>query len=577
MSSLQLKPCSVSDLEVCANPHDALHDLHIYVQYMAEHDVRRMTRTNYIPKADVKRMVKKMTNATELADIVKEYGDSGWVYFIDGLALQLGLVSYDIEGEYRGYSSQAPSFLENYISVSLKDYRNFTALAPSEQERRILDHLISQRGKDKYDRCTDNEFYRTGVFGRLDGFSRYGAATGIMPELDFPRIRNFLFNLLKNCQPEKWYSTASLIAYLKANHPLFIIPEEIKPDQRRRRYGRYENFRDGVERWYHANHVPDNAGDGFKRVEGRYIERFLEHIPLTLRFVELAYDPHPYTKKAYPMIGYLKAFKITGRFLRLVNGASQPPRVTVQPNFEVIVESEFYPAQVLAQLETLAEPAASPAGGAPVSVTTLTLKKERVAAALVQDPDLHVSAVLEKLSGGALPPNVATELAEWSSHAERFTLYEGFGLLESVDPQPQTDRYTHHEISPAIRLVRDTNRVMALLEQEGLAPIGIVHSLTGFTPLPEGAHSIFPDKTPAQEAEALPPQPVTLRKVTSLTLHFPFDEIFDEFRRTLAEERVPVQADAAVRTLTFPEKCLPALEKVIQQFETRYEIHILDE
>ena len=77
-----------------------------------------------------------------------------------------------------------------------------------------------------------------------------------------------------------------------------------------------------------------------------------------------------------------------------MNDTAQPPKVTVLPNFEIVVESEFYPAQTLLQLEKLAEPAPVKANGTLVSVRTLTLKRERVAAALVADPDLDVSRLL---------------------------------------------------------------------------------------------------------------------------------------------------------------------------------------
>ena len=289
-----------------ANPHDALHDLHIYVQYMAGREVKRMTRNNEIPKADVKRLAKLMTNAADLLEAVNEADGSSWLYFIDRLARTLGLVSYDIQGEYRGYSSSSPSFVDNYIIVSEKNYAKFLALAPAEQEKRILEVLIIGKSEDRYERHTHNEFYETGVMGCLDGFISWGAATGIMPSLDFAPVRRFLLDLLKNCPPGEWVSVASLVAYLKANHPYFLIPKKIEPDRWGAVLPRYYNFHDGPERWNSREHIPDDAPDGFERVEGRYVARFLEHIPLTLRLVELAYDPRPYSRKMYPMLDYLQ-------------------------------------------------------------------------------------------------------------------------------------------------------------------------------------------------------------------------------------------------------------------------------
>ena len=40
-------------------------------------------------------------------------------------------------------------------------------------------------------------------------------------------------------------------------------------------------------------HIHESDPDGFERVEGRYVERFLESIPLVLRYVDVAYERKP--------------------------------------------------------------------------------------------------------------------------------------------------------------------------------------------------------------------------------------------------------------------------------------------
>jgi len=573
MNDFAPKSASVESLAVYANPHDALHDLHTYVQYVVGREVKRMTRSNEIPKADVKRLAKLMTNSAGLLEAISEEGSS-WLDFIDRLARILGLVSYDVQGEYRGYSSSSPSFVDNYIIVSEKNYAKFLALAPAAQEKHILETLIIGKSDDRYERHTHNEFYETGAMGCLDNFMSWGASTGIMPDLDFVPIRRFLLDLLKNCPPGEWVSVASLVAYLKAKYPYFLIPEKIPTDRWGKRVARYGNFYDGPERWNSREHIPDDALDGFERVEGRYVARFLEHIPLSLRLVELAYDSRPYNRKMYPMIDYLQGFRVTARCQHLLNNTAQPPKVIVLPNFEIVVESEFYPAELLNHLEKLAEPLPAPAGGAPGSVRTLTLKRERVAAALVADPDLDITAQLAELSAAPLPPNIATEIVEWNGHAEKFTLYEGFGALETVDALSGLDDFTRQRISEQLWLVSKPRKLLSVLEEEGLAPLWVVHDPLGFAALPESVQSIFPTLATHLEAEDLPPEPVTLRKVVSITLYFPFDDVFDEFRRVLAEARVPVQADAGAHTLTFPEAFLPALGDVIEQLSAVYNVEI---
>jgi len=219
----------------------------------------------------------------------------------------------------------------------------------------------------------------------LDFFYQWGSATGLMPTLKFPEVRQFLLNLLKDCAPGQWYSTESLIAYLKANHPHFLIPHNVpKTDKWGKTITRYGNFYEGKDSWVHNEKpIPDNAPDGFERVEGRYVERFLEGIPLTMRFVDVAYNPAPY-KGLLPTRGMLKAFRVSERFLNLMNGQESQPRLTVQPNFDVIVESDFYPTKIIQQIAALGEDVSSPTSGHSAYVGLFQLKKNLVAAEQVR-------------------------------------------------------------------------------------------------------------------------------------------------------------------------------------------------
>lgn len=57
----------------------------------------------------------------------------------------------------------------------------------------------------------------------------------------------------------------------------------------------YDNFREGENEYgkSKATVVPDDAPDGLERLEGRYVERFLEGVPLALGYGVLALDPTP--------------------------------------------------------------------------------------------------------------------------------------------------------------------------------------------------------------------------------------------------------------------------------------------
>jgi hypothetical protein len=119
--ALALTPLDPQKLRISSNVRDILRDLFAYLDYVREHSVKRMTRTNEIPRADMQRLAKLLEiDPPEKDDWI--YARQHWIDFIDKLALRLKLVSYDIKGEYRGYTSSEPSFVENYIVVNSTNF-----------------------------------------------------------------------------------------------------------------------------------------------------------------------------------------------------------------------------------------------------------------------------------------------------------------------------------------------------------------------------------------------------------------------------------------------------------------------
>ena len=57
----------------------------------------------------------------------------------------------------------------------------------------------------------------------------------------------------------------------------------------------------------------------FERVEGRFVERFLEGIPLALGYVDVAYSDEKDT--VFPSINKLQAFRVTDRGACALNQA----------------------------------------------------------------------------------------------------------------------------------------------------------------------------------------------------------------------------------------------------------------
>ncbi|MCA1598112.1 MAG: hypothetical protein LC769_03680, partial [Chloroflexi bacterium] len=292
-----LTPVDPDALTVYANPNDLRRDLHTFVGYVSGRVIKRSYRGNDLPQADYKRLGRLIKDDSlgrgalgALSDDDgyddTSYGHAyNWIAYLDRLALKLGFVSYNIKGEYRGYSSQEPSFPDNFMRFNADAYHKFLALPLAAQERRLRDTLT-----DDYT-SGYNEFYATGIHGRLDRFPTFGSATGVMPTLDFAAVRRFLLDLLPGYEPGVWHSVADLVAYLKTSHPYFLIPKKLPLNKyyktSEKRYGNFHEYKDAY--LYDQSPIPDDAPDAFERVEGRYVERFLEGLPLTLGYVDVAY------------------------------------------------------------------------------------------------------------------------------------------------------------------------------------------------------------------------------------------------------------------------------------------------
>jgi hypothetical protein len=557
----ELTTIDVTGLDVLENPCDLRRDLHVFADYVQEREVKRLHRSNRLNKSDSLRLAKLMSDP-EAVDGVRETGGSSWVDFVDELALQLGFVSYDIKGIYTGYTSSEPSFPDNYILFDAAKHKEFIESTLGEQEGQILQVLLAER-----EGC-NSEFFRTCLLGRLEGFSPAGCATGVVPMLDFPQIRRFLLNILKSCEVGVWHSTASLIQYLKANHPYFLIPEKprFKWD---RRTGRYGNFREGHDRWRPERDISERTADAFERVEGRYVERFLEGAPLALGYVDVAYAAKPY-KGVHPPLGHLQAFRVNNRLRQALNSDIPAPRVTVQPNFEVYVESALYPASVLSKLLPLAELVSK-------DVTTiLRLDKKKVASHLAQNEKLDIVSLLSRLSGQELPRNVARELAEWTEHSEKFTLYEGFALLEGDEDLPEADPFTVEHISSSIRMVHSPDDLFSRLEKAERVPLRVKHSGTMLRPLPQNAQTVFVKRSREVKPKPKAKESVTLLRKTSITLHFSTGQVLKRFRQALLDIRCPVEADKDNLTITFAQQYEPLVEQATKSLAKEYLIRIED-
>ncbi len=556
-----LTPVDVSKLDIVGNRRELRRDVHVFVKYIEGREVKRGHRNNWISKADSKRLAKLMTDSGAEEE-VNQNGYSVWVDIIDSMALNLGFVAYDTEGSYAGYSSQAPSYPDNYIEFQEKKYRNFLKLSIKEQEQLLLDSVV---GTYNYD---NNEFFKRAKLGRLDPFDYRGCATGVVPTLDFAKIRKFLLRLFAACDGGVWYSTDLLIEYLKSEYPYFLIPE--KPsfkDNWSKKEGRYCNFHESKKKYRDDKPIPENDPDAFERVEGRYVERFLEGIPLIFRYVDVAYSRKE-KSDIDPSLNRLKAYRVHERFIRFMNGEVPEPKVTVQPNFEMHVESLLYPVNILSKLSLFTEVLSED------NIVILKLNKQKVAEQLAGNEKLDVIGLLTELTGRSLPQNIVAELEEWTGHSENFILFEGFGLLEG-DGKHGYNSFTAEEISPNLRIVRSPGTLFSRLEKAELVPLRITHKKSTLQPLPDRADTVFP-KESAGALQSKEKKPLTLMRQTMIVLHFPDITSFKKFNKAFLDARCLVQADTVNRTLTYDARYEAQAEEILKAFKKGFIVKIED-
>jgi len=555
---LKLEPIDIKKLKVVTNACNLRRDLHVFVNYCIERQVKRSHRHNDLSKGDFNRLNKLMSAPEEFN---QEPQDS-WIDYVDEFALKLGFVKYDTEGEYMGYTSMEPSFPNNYIQVKTQAYNNFLTRSLQQQEKQILDTMI----KD-YAACR-NEFFNEPPLSQLARFDGFGCETGVLPFLDFSAIREFLFQLLIQCEVGTWYSTQSLIQYLKNNYPFFLITEKPKYKNNHKE-GRYSNFAETYDRWKRSP-INESDKDGFERVEGRYVERFLEHIPFTLNYVDVAYGKQQGNTKHSPSWGELQAFRITPLFAHVMAKKLAEPSLTVQPNFELQLQAEVYPAKALQTLTSFADILNED------TTITLKLQKQKVVATLAQSEPIDVIALLNHLSDKPLPQNVLTELEEWSGHSEAFTLYQGFGLLECDKTIPPVENKFHVEtITPTLHIIKQPKALYKTLEKAEHVPLWIKHSNSTLTQLPPTAKTIFPKLSLKQKSKAKPkPQQVVINREVCVTLNFPSDELLGQFRNALLAEHCLLTIDTKKRSIRFPQSYEKHLKTLSKQLETTQQVVI---
>jgi len=540
---------------------DLRKDLHVFVNYVSNRTVKRSVRENKLSKPDLKRLAKLISDPFAVAD-VDEYGESDWIYFIDNLALSLKFIDYDTQGEYAGYTSSSRSFPDNYIDFNTKVYNTFIKKSLQEQEQMIFDSLVDSYSSSR------NEFYTGKALSRLDRFSIWGSGTGVMPFLNFGKARRKVFDNLRHYTPGVWYSTPSLIQRLKDFDPYFIIPEKprykYKIDSKK---GRYCNFFES-EYGGHEPTVKPTDPDAFERVEGRYIERFLEYIPLCMGYVELAYGKNAQAD-IFPSIGRIKGFKVTERFIRFMNVAVPEPKVTILPNHEIHIESDIYPAGMINRLTPFAPMVSED------KICVMKLDRQRIIDFMAENDGFDLEKFLNHISAAPLPPNIVTELSEWAGQSDMFVLYDNCGLLEGKSPPLFANDFLVKKIAKDLCLIRSPERVLEKLETGARAPVEINHKKTKLSLLPKGIPSKYLKKALEKQKTVIKEQ-VVLKRKTFVTLYFQKADVLETFTKALVKGKCPIEVNKEHLTLSYGAGDKKKVTAIFKNLRKTYKIKIED-
>ena len=543
---------------------DLRRDLHIFAAYVCARKVKRSHHGNRLSKSDVKRLARLFSDPDAESEIA-ERGDSEWIDLVDAQALHMDLVNYDTEGEYAGYTSQEPSFPDNFIELNAKAYAKLASMTLAQQETMLLDSLLKER-----EGC-GSEFFGRHVLARLDGFDDFGCGTGVVPQLDFHAIRRFLLERLAECPTGEWLSVASLIEHLKQNDPYFLIPRNPEHKKIREKDAhRYCNFYESEKQWGRGETVNEKDADAFERVEGRYIERFLEGIPNLLGYVDVSYAAKQ-PKVVYPSFGLLKAFRVSERLKLALQGTIPEPTIRVTPSFDVYVQSELYPSRVMRELLSICHLVSED------TTTVLRLDRQKVAAACAENSKLDVTSVLQSLTTEPLPANVQRELGEWSAHSDKFVLYTGCSLLESKGRVADIDKFIVENVAPGIDVVRKSEKLYDVLESQQLAPYWVEHPDDAFSPMPPKFRSAFPRKSAAKKKKKPPRSRIALMRTTRIELLCPDRHFLDRLRTLLAEANCPVEADSKRLSLAYSSRFEKDVSGALKTLGSDFDVSITEQ
>lgn len=214
--------------------------------------------------------------------------------------------------------------------------------------------------------------------------------------------------------------------------------------------------------------------------------------------------------------------------------------------------------------------------------TIVRLTRNKVAAFAAENHEANPANpadVLQALTARHLPPNVEKELREWMGRSERFTLYQGFGLLETAEEETIqalgiSDLIAEH-VSPGRRLVRTPEKLFERLEQAEQVPIRLSHGDARLSAAPPAAISAF--RTALRPvSSAAEKKPATLKRRVRIILEFPNKHLMLAFSKALTEAGCAFIGDEQALTVSFGPGNEEIVRTTLRAFQRKHKVEVQD-
>lgn len=409
-----------SDLTIISPPQfNFRRDILLFMNFLKNNEIKRTYRDNSFPKNIASKLFRILSYGNyKKKGIPSTNNTSFYPDLISYLLKKMKLISFDTEGVYASYTSFSQSFPDNEIEIIEKNWEKYLNLSSYEKDKKILDELLTLQN-EIFSYYLNLKLIRKDYAFVLS----YNATSFKTIKLD--EVRNSLIKILSIFKPDIWYDTKDLINYIKYNYPNLILNKDDISKNEIFRKNKYANLSENnVE-------LTENMPDAYERVEGRYIEYFLDGIPLAMGFCSLAVDlkKTTYVNNIAP-INYVKGFKISRRLHDFISKSENynNSKIVVQPNLEVVNQFQYGFDEINYNFFSSFSKVISQ------DLNTLTYKLDKkVFVEHFINNNIDTTDFfkrIEKVNNGKIPDNVRMELNGWIEHSEKIILYENLCLLE---------------------------------------------------------------------------------------------------------------------------------------------------